>query len=208
MAIGISPLVDFAFKLMLGSPQHSGVTIHFLNSILVDRPKITHVEIQNPFLGKESEDDKLSILDILVTAENVYNALSAERWAYFLQNADKLTPDEIPRMFPDVEMAEAAGVLEMISQTPEQLLFYNARLKFQRDEEGRLALARQEGEAKGRQKGEEIGEARGLKLGRITLLQELLGIRPSTVEEFAGYDEAELNDIAEQLQHQIRSRGW
>ena len=28
MAIGISPLVDFAFKLMLGSPEHSGVTIH------------------------------------------------------------------------------------------------------------------------------------------------------------------------------------
>ena len=73
-----------------------------------------------------------------------------------------------------------------------------------------VARARQEGEARGRQKGEEIGEARGeargLKLGRITLLQELLGIRPSTVEDFAGYDEAQLNDIAEQLQQQLRSR--
>ncbi|RLT20703.1 MAG: Rpn family recombination-promoting nuclease/putative transposase [Planctomycetota bacterium] len=306
MAIGISPLVDFAFKLMLGSPQHSGVTIHFLNSILVDQPKITHIKFLNPFLDKEFQDDKLSILDILatdehgrmlniemqtslpsgmsqrlayynsnlyvgqlhegnrytelrpaisicvltqpmfpespalhldfrlresssgliltddmqihllqlnnlrVTAENVYHALPAERWAYFLQNADKLTPEEISRMFPDEEMAEAAGVLEMISQTPEQLMLYNARLKFQRDEEGRLELARQEGEARGRQKGEEIGEARGeargLKLGRITLLQELLGIRPSTVEDFAGYDEAQLNDIAEQLQQQLRSR--
>ena len=304
---GISPLVDFAFKLMLGSPQHTGVTMHFLNSILTDQPTITQVKILNPFLGKDSVDDKLSVLDILatdehgrflniemqtslpsgmsqrlayyvstvyvgqlhegdqyselrpaisicvltqamfpespelhldfrlresssgliltddlqihllqlnnlrVTAENVYHALPAERWAYFLQNADKLTPEEIPRIFPDEEMAEAAGVLEMISQTPEQLMFYNARLKFQRDEEGRLALARQEGEARGRQKGEEIGEARGeargLKLGRITLLQELLGNRQSTVEELAGFDEAELHDMAEQLQHQLRSRG-
>ncbi len=70
MVIGISPLVDFAFKLMLGSPQHSGVTIHFLNSILADQPKITHVKILNPFLGKESADDKLSVLDILATDEH------------------------------------------------------------------------------------------------------------------------------------------
>ena len=70
MAIGISPLVDYAFKLMLGSPEHSGITIHFLNSILTDQPRITHVEILNPFLGKQSEDDKLSILDILATDEH------------------------------------------------------------------------------------------------------------------------------------------
>jgi predicted transposase/invertase (TIGR01784 family) len=55
---------------MLGSPQHSGVTIHFLNSILADQPKITHVKILNPFLGKESADDKLSVLDILATDEH------------------------------------------------------------------------------------------------------------------------------------------
>ena len=70
MAIGISPLVDFAFKLMLGSPQHTGVTVHFLNSILSDQPTITHVEILNPFLDKDYEDDKLSVLDILATDEH------------------------------------------------------------------------------------------------------------------------------------------
>ena len=139
MAIGISPLVDFAFKLMLGNPQHTGV------------------------------------------------------------------------LFPDEELAEAAGVLEMISQTPEQLLLYNARLKFQRDEEARLRKAEEDGRLEGFREGEMIGEARGeargLKLGRITLLQELLGIRPSTSEEFAGFDEAQLKELEEQLQHQLRSRG-
>ena len=67
---GISPLVDFAFKLMLGSPQHTGVTMHFLNSILTDQPTITQVKILNPFLGKDSVDDKLSVLDILATDEH------------------------------------------------------------------------------------------------------------------------------------------
>ena len=295
MAIGISPTVDFAFKMMLGSPEHSAVTIHFLNSVLVNQPKITHVEIRNPFLGKDGEDDKLSVLDILATdehgrllniemqtslpagmsqrlayyassvyvgqlhegnqytelrpaisicvltqamfprsselhldfrlresssrliltddlqihllqlnnlrvmAENVYHALAAERWAYFLQNADKLTPEDIRRLFPDEEIAEAAGVLEMISQTPEQLMLYNARLKFQRDEEARLQKAREDGIRE--------GEARGKKLGRITLLQELLGIRASTAAELAVCDEIQLNDLTDQLQDQLRSRG-
>ena len=107
----------------------------------------------------------------------------------------------------------------MISRTPEQLMLYNARLKFQLDAEARLLYAREEGEARGeargrqegRQEGEEIGKeigkARGLKLGRITLLQELLGLRLSTVEEFTGYDESQLTDMADQLQQQLRTRG-
>jgi predicted transposase/invertase (TIGR01784 family) len=262
------------------------VTIHFLNSILVDQPRITQVEIRNPFLGKESDDDKLAILDILatdehgrllniemqtslpagmsqrlayyvsnlyvsqlyegeqynelrpaisicvlsqalfpespelhldfrlreastdliltddlqihllqlnnlqVTAENVYHASPAERWAYFLQNADKLTSAEIRLLFPDQEFSEAAGVLEMISQTPEQLMLYNARQKLQRDEAARILQARQEGRQE----------------GRIILLQELLGLRPFSAEEFSGYDAAQLNSMAEQLQQQLRAR--
>ena len=79
----------------------------------------------------------------------------------------------------------------MISQTPEQLTFYNARLKFQRDQEASLDQATLEGEAR----------------GRITILQELLGLRPSTAEELAGYDASQLNNMADELQHQLRSRG-
>ena len=145
----------------------------------------------------------LQLNNLRVMAENVYHALAAERWAYFLQNADKLTPEDIRRLFPDEEIAEAAGVLEMISQTPEQLMLYNARLKFQRDEEARLQKAREdgirEGEARGRQE--------GFLAGRIVMLQELLGMRPSTAEELVGYNDTQLHDMAEQLQHQLRSRG-
>jgi hypothetical protein len=70
MAIGISPTVDFAFKLLLGSPEHTSVTIHFLNAVLSDQPRITHVEILNPFLGKKTDEDKLSVLDVLARDEH------------------------------------------------------------------------------------------------------------------------------------------
>ena len=63
--IGISPTVDFAFKLMLGSPEHTRVTVHFLNALLGSELGITRVEFHNPFVGKNYEDDKLVVLDIL-----------------------------------------------------------------------------------------------------------------------------------------------
>ena len=42
----------------------------------------------------------------------------------------------------------------MISKTPEQLMAYNARLKFQRDEAARIEQAALEGEARGEARGE------------------------------------------------------
>ena len=77
----------------------------------------------------------------------------------------------------------------MISQTPEQRLLYNARLKFQRDEESRLLEARQEGAI----------------VGRIHLLQELLGLRQWTMDEFAGCDATQLAELEDQLKQQLRS---
>lgn len=297
MVIGINPTVDFAFKLMLGNPAHPNVTIHFLNAILGVQPKITRVEFLNPFLGKETDDDKLSILDILatdehgrklnieiqttlpaglsqrlayytsslyieqmtdgvnytalrpaisicvltkslypevpglhldfrlreatgsiltndlqihllelpklcVTRETVHDATPTERWAYFLRHAEQLTSDEIIRMFPDQEIAEAAGVLEMISRTPEQIRLYNARIKFQRDDAARLEYALTEG----RQQGIQEGRQQGLLMGRITLLQQLLGAPQSTPDELSRHSETELNELIEQLQQQLRTR--
>ena len=306
MAIGISPLVDFAFKLMLGNPNHTGITIHFLNAILAGQPRITQVKFLNPILNKEFDDDKLATLDILATDEHgrhlniemqtslpagmakrltyyacttyvrqlnegqnypalrpsicicvlaqpmfsqpptlhldfrmrerstdliltddlqihllqlnflqansqtVYNATPIERWAWFLRYADSLVMDDIRRLFPDQEFSEAAGVLEMISQTPEQLMAYNARLKFQRDEAARMMQARLEGLNEGEQIGEargiEIGEARGLQIGRINVLRELLCLPAWTAAEFSNCDAAQLGTVADQLQQQLRGR--
>ena len=64
MAIGIDPTVDYAFKRMLGSPEHTAITIHFINSVLSCDPPIVEVDLLNPFLEQETEEDKLAILDI------------------------------------------------------------------------------------------------------------------------------------------------
>jgi len=55
---------------VFGNPDHPAVTIHFLNAILGDRPKITHVEFLSPILGQEKESEKLSILDIRAIDEH------------------------------------------------------------------------------------------------------------------------------------------
>ena len=57
MAIGIDPTVDFAFKVLFGSPEHVRVTIHFLNAILGNQRRITRVEFLNRFLGKVRAED-------------------------------------------------------------------------------------------------------------------------------------------------------
>ena len=69
MAIGIDPTVDFAFKKLFGSPEHPDITIHFLNAVLRDDPRIVDIEILNPFLERDFADDRLAILDVLARDE-------------------------------------------------------------------------------------------------------------------------------------------
>lgn len=301
MAIGISPTVDFAFKLMLGSPEHFRVTLHFLNAILGGNPPITRVDFLNPFQGKTYDEDKYSVLDILavdedgrrlniemqssVTTElpqrltyyasrsyvnqlkvgalytslrsslvicvlsrplfrslpelhldfrlreksgviltddlqihllqltnlaiirdNLASATPMERWAFFLRYADKLTYEEICELFPEPEFAEAAGVLEVINQTPEQNHLYSSRLKFLLDEASRLDSTRTEALKEGRLEGRLEGRIEG-RIELIQTLQRLLKIRESTVEELSKNDEAQLIEMSDELQRQLRIRG-
>ena len=167
----------------------------------------------------------LQLPKLRLTEDNIGQAPPIERWAYFLLNADRLSRDDVSRIFPDQEFGEAAGVLEMISSSPEEHRVYDMRLKFQRDEATRLSAtlreieaARSEGETKGRVEGLREGETKGrveglregvqkgVLLGRIALLQELLGVAKSTADEFSSFDESRLTELAEQLQTQLRNR--
>ncbi len=65
MLIVIDPRVDFAFKIMLGSPRYERVTVHFLNSILKAVVPIVKVRILNPLVGKDRSEDKIIVLDII-----------------------------------------------------------------------------------------------------------------------------------------------
>lgn len=67
---GIDPKVDFAFKLLVGSPDRPRITIHFLNSVLQPSVPITSVEILNPIQERDHADAKLAILDVLAEDGN------------------------------------------------------------------------------------------------------------------------------------------
>jgi predicted transposase/invertase (TIGR01784 family) len=176
-----------------------------------------------------TEDIQIHILRLRylqVTAETVYSASGIERWAWFLCNADSLTLEDIPRLFPDPEFVEAAGILAMIAQTQEELIAYHARLKAQRDESGRILQAKMEGRQEGRQEaleqaeamaaereargialGEARGEARGELRGQITLLQWLLKEPVWTEQEFAVCNEATLRELADALRTRLAASG-
>ena len=76
-----------------------------------------------------------------------------EKWLYFLQHAEHLEPGELASRLGDPAYLDAVGVLEMISRSPEDRQFYDARQKFIHDEEGRLLAARQEGREEGLEEG-------------------------------------------------------
>jgi flagellar biosynthesis/type III secretory pathway protein FliH len=168
----------------------------------------------------------LQLNHLRVTADTLYNAAPVERWCWFLRHAQELTTEQLTLLLPDNEFTEAAKVLEMIAQTPEQLQEYNARLKAQRDEVARIILGRQQGLEIGEARGIEIGEARGIEIGeargieigeargirrgllqgQIVLLQQLLRLPVSTDEQLAAFDLDQLNHMLAQLQQQFAHR--
>ena len=305
MIIDICPTVDLAFKLMLGSPDHTAITVHFLNSVLTGVPRIRQATILNPFLGKETEDDKLSVLDIKAQDElgqyfniemqtslatglarrlvyyagrlyvsqmregmayrelrpaisicvlseamfpklpplhldfrlrerngqvladelqihlielpksraavhNLGEVSPLERWAFLLLHAHRIDADELRRLLPEPEFHDALGVLEMISRTPDTRELYEARLKAKLDEEARLDHARTEGRTEGERigltRGEQIGLARGEQIGQIRLLEQLLGMAPTTSEELAKLSFEQLAAQLADLQRILRER--
>jgi predicted transposase/invertase (TIGR01784 family) len=144
----------------------------------------------------------LQLNHLQVTAETLYTATPIERWCWFLRHAQELTTEQINQLLPDQEFTEAARVLEMISQTPEQLYEYNARVKAQRDEEARIIYAQQQGI--------EIGETRGIRKGllqgQILLLQQLLKLPTCSNEQFAACDIDQLTQLLTQLQLQFKNQ--
>lgn len=64
--------IDFAFKQLFGIKGNEDILIGFLNAILQSslESQITSLQLEDPHLHKEYEDDKLSILDLLATLDN------------------------------------------------------------------------------------------------------------------------------------------
>jgi flagellar biosynthesis/type III secretory pathway protein FliH len=95
----------------------------------------------------------------------------------------------------------------MISKNPEDLQFYEARLKFLRDQQAQIEAAKQEGRQEGREEGREEGHEKGIIAGKIQLLQELLGDGVSEKAELLAQGLPELASHMSELQQRLRGRG-
>jgi flagellar biosynthesis/type III secretory pathway protein FliH len=102
----------------------------------------------------------------------------------------------------------------MISRTPDQRRHYDARLKWELDENTRIQTAfeegeikgREEGEIKGREEGESKGREEGELFGKIRMLQNLLSLPQSTDDAVRPRSRTELETLATELQAQLRKR--
>ncbi len=81
-------------------------------------------------------------------------------------------------------------------------MIYDQRLKAQRDYQWGLDSAREQGRQEGRQEGRKEGEL----LGKIRILQELLGDEPTFPEDLDERTVGELSEILADLQQRLRSR--
>ena len=180
------------------------ISICVLSGALIRQPAKLHLDFRLreetlPItLTNDLQIHFLQLNHLQVTAETLYTATPIERWCWFLRHAQELTTEQVNQLLPDQEFTEAARVLEMISQTPEQLYEYNARVKAQRDEEARIIYAQQQGI----EKGIEIGQLQG----QILQLQQLLKLPTCTDKQFAACDTDHLTQMLTQLQQQFKNQ--
>lgn len=63
--------IDFAFKQLFGTNGSEDILLTFLNAMLADslESPIASLQLEDPHLHREHEDDKLSILDVSATLD-------------------------------------------------------------------------------------------------------------------------------------------
>ena len=93
-------------------------------------------------------------------------AVDLERWTYFLQHGAEFDPDSLPPQLRIPEIVKATETLTMLSHTDQERELYEARLRYQRDEEARLRYSQQQGMQQ--------GEVKGLVVGAILNARETL----------------------------------
>lgn len=90
----------------------------------------------------------------------------------------------------------------MIARNPEERRLYDARLKNQRDQAAILEQAVADAAAEAWSE----GRAEGEMIGKIQLLEELLGLRLSNKNELAEQGKSALATRMEELQRQLQKR--
>ena len=133
-----------------------------------------------------------------------------ECWLYWLLHAHEYEPHELLKLFPDAAFQQATRTITEISQKTEDKAMYDAREKAIRDFQSAIHSAhregRLEGKLEGKLEGEIEGERRGTLMGRIAVLQEILGIARTDENALRTMSLDDLTLLAAELQKTARGR--
>lgn len=140
------------------------------------------------------------------TQVDVRDADVLDQWCYWIKNADKHTEEELRELLPGLAFLRATEELKEIQEITEEKAMYDSREKAILDYESGLIDARQEGRKEGRQEGRQEGRKEGEVIGRIQLLQELLGLPLNNEEELGSQPLEQLTTTMNDLQAKLRSR--
>jgi len=162
-----------------------------------------------------------------VSEERLAGATELERWVFFFLYAADYEAGRLRELLPGESFARAIAAAEQIAERTEDRQMYDQRAKAERDYRWAIESARREGLEKGReegvqiglekgreegvqiglQKGREEGREEGLLIGKIQLLEQLLGQPQTPAERLLGRPLDELEALVAQLQERLRSRG-
>ncbi|MEZ6091374.1 MAG: Rpn family recombination-promoting nuclease/putative transposase [Pirellulaceae bacterium] len=138
--------------------------------------------------------------------ETISHASKLEQWAFLLLYAQNYEAETLRRLLPGIEFETAIDTIEIISERTEDKQMYDQREKAQRDYEWALSGAKEEGERLGLEKGERLGLEKGGFVGKIQLLQELLGETQASIAELRSLTSETLSTRLAELQQQLRDR--
>jgi predicted transposase/invertase (TIGR01784 family) len=182
----------------------SAISICLLNKRLFRDDAIPHYRFRLADPEHDMEvSDSIEVHTVELTKYNLQEetisaAPAIEQWAFFFLFADGYEPERLRALLPGVEFQRAISVVEAIAAKTEDRMMYDQRLKAQRDYQWGMDSARQEGRQEGLEKGESVG--------KIQILQQLLGEESSSTAVLRERTTSELSTMLADLQQRLRSR--
>jgi len=201
------------------------ISICLLREVLFRDTPVAHHRFQLADVehGRRLEET-LEVHTVELTKYNVHEerlaeASEIEKWVFFLLYADSYEAARLRELLPGEPLERAIAAVEAIAERTEDRMMYEQREKAERDYQWAIKSAlrqgieigreegREEGRQEGREEGIEAGREEGVLIGKIQLLQQLLGETPTATDLLSQRSREELNSLLAQLQERLRTRG-
>ncbi len=176
------------------------ISICLLNKILFHDDQVAHhrFRLVDTEHGVEIADSievhTLELTKYNLKEETISGASEIEQWAFFLLFADQYEAQRLRELLPGIEFQQAISVVEAIAEKTEDRMMYDQRLKAQLDYQWGLDSAREE------------GREEGAVIGKIQILQELLGDESISTASLRERTIGDLSTMLADLQQRLRSR--